>query len=222
MTNFAKLNPASPITGESGRPSRRNALANPDRCVQEDHLMNTNIDLPQVTIATHDYNRLMSVAAMDRHRRKPHCQFLISELRRAALCHPDALPGDVVSTNAKVTYRIDGGRPTAHVLVHPQDLLWPGAELSVLTPLGIALLGLRVGDRMPFRTDGSGPWHEVVVEDVQFRLLPDEAEPTGNAPDPSGERHDNAWDDLDRRLDDALTETFPASDPVSVIVCGRS
>jgi regulator of nucleoside diphosphate kinase len=222
MTNLAKLNPASPVTGESGRLSRGSALANPDRCVQEDHLMNTNIDLPQVTIATHDYNRLMSVAAMDRHERKPHRQFLMSELRRATLCHPDALPDDVVSTNANVTYRIDGGRPTAHVLVHPQDLLWLGAELSVLTPLGIALLGLRVGDRMPFRTERSGPWHEVVVEDVQFRLLPDEVEPGGNAPDPSGERHDNAWDDLDRRLDNALMETFPASDPVSVIVCGRS
>jgi regulator of nucleoside diphosphate kinase len=185
--------------------------------------MNTNIDLPQVTVATHDYNRLMSVAALENKRRKPHREFLMSELRRASLCHPDALPDDVVSTNAKVTYRLDGdGRPMAHVLVYPEDLLWPGAELSVLTPLGIALLGLRVGDRMPFRTSRDGPLHEVVVEDVQFRLLPDEAEPAWNAPDPSGERHDNAWDDLDRRLDDALMETFPASDPVSVIVCGRS
>jgi transcription elongation GreA/GreB family factor len=189
---------------------------------QEDHLMNTTIDLPQVTIATHDYNRLMSVAAMEHNQRKPHRQFLMSELRRASLCHPEALPDDVVSTNAKVTYRINGGRPTAHVLVHPQDLLWPGAELSVLTPLGIALLGLRVGDRMPFRTSPDGPLHGVVVEDVQFRLLPDESEAAANAPDPSDHGPDNSWDDLDRRLDEALMETFPASDPVSVIVCGRS
>jgi regulator of nucleoside diphosphate kinase len=184
--------------------------------------MNTAVDLPQVTIATHDYNRLMSVAAMENKPRKPHREFLLSELRRAALCHPGALPDDVVSTNAKVTYRINGGRPMAHVLVHPQDLLWPGAELSVLTPLGIALLGLRVGDRMPFRTDRDGPWHEVVVEDVRFRLLPDEAEPAGNASVASGGEPGNSRDDLDRRLDEALMETFPASDPVSVIVCERS
>jgi regulator of nucleoside diphosphate kinase len=184
--------------------------------------MNTAIDLPQVTIATHDYNRLMSIAAMENKRRKPHREFLMSELRRAALCHPGALPDDVVSTNAKVTYRINGGRPRAHVLVHSQDLLWPGAELSVLTPLGTALLGLRVGDRMPFRTDRDGPWHEVVVEDVQFRLLPDEVEPAQDAPDPLRNGDGNSRDDLDRRLDEALMETFPASDPVSVIVCGRS
>jgi regulator of nucleoside diphosphate kinase len=185
--------------------------------------MNTAIDLPQVTIGTHDYNRLMSVAALENKRHKPHREFLMSELRRASLCHPDALPDDVVSTNAKVTYRLDGGgKPRAHVLVYPEDLLWPGAELSVLTPLGIALLGLRVGDRMPFRTSRDGPWHEVVVEDVRFRLLPDEAEPARNAPDPSGDGPGDSWDDLDRRLDKALMETFPASDPVSVFVCGRS
>ncbi|MEZ0168009.1 GreA/GreB family elongation factor [Microvirga sp. TS319] len=182
--------------------------------------MNTIFELPHVTIATHDFNRLMSVAAMDQNRRKPHRQFLMSELRRASLCHPDALPEDVVSTNAKVTYRIDGsGRSMAHVLVYPEDLLWPGAELSVTTPLGIALLGLRVGDRMPFRTSPGGPWHEVVVEDVRFRLLPDDAEGASKAPDRSGNGDDNSRADLDRRLDDALMETFPASDPVSVIVC---
>jgi regulator of nucleoside diphosphate kinase len=185
--------------------------------------MSGHMNLPPVTVATHDYNRLMSVAALDRHRRRPDREFLMSELRRASLCHPDALPDDVVSTNAKVTYRLAGdGRPREHVLVYPEDLLWPGAELSVLTPLGIALLGLRVGDSMPFRTSRDGPMHEVVVEDVRFRLLPGEAEPARRAPDPSVDGDGNSQSDLDRRLDEALMETFPASDPVSVIVCGRS
>jgi regulator of nucleoside diphosphate kinase len=185
--------------------------------------MNGTVDLPPVTVATHDYNRLMTVAALEHNRRKPHREFLMSELRRASLCHPDALPEDVVSTNAKVTYRLDGGgQPRAHVLVYPEDLHWPGAELSVLTPLGIALLGLRVGDRMPFRTNRDGPMHEVVVEDVRFRLLPDDAQPAHGSLDPSDHGHGNSRDDLDRRLDEALMETFPASDPVSVIVCGRS
>ena len=174
-------------------------------------------------MATHDYNRLISAAAMKCRQRRPHHEFLMSELRRASLCHPNELPDDVVSTNAKVTYRINGrGTPMAHVLVYTEDLLWPGAELSVLTPLGTALLGLRVGDRMPFRTSRDGPVHEVVVEDVQFRLLPNEGEPTRDAPVPLDNEHDNSQDDFDRRLDDALMGTFPASDPVSVIVCGRS
>lgn len=181
--------------------------------------MNTAADLPQVTVTTRDYNRLIPIAAMDRHQRKPHRQFLLSELRRAALCHPDKLPEDVVSTNAEVTYRLNGGRPMAHVLVHPGDLLRPAAELSVLAPVGIALLGLRVGDRMTFRASQDGPWQEVVVENVRFRIPRDEAKPTLTAP--SGNEDDNSREDLDRRLDEALMETFPASDPVSVIVCGQ-
>jgi transcription elongation GreA/GreB family factor len=221
MTHPATSNSASPIPGE--RRSRFTA-ARPQAWVgaAKEDSMNGSMHLPPVTVATHDYNRLMSVAALENKWRKPHREFLLSELRRASLCHPDALPDDVVSTNAKVTYGINGGGPIAHVLVHPQDLLWPGAELSVLTPLGIALLGLRVGDRMPFRTSRDGPWDEVVVEDVRFRLLPDEAEPAEDSPNPSANEHGNSRADLDRRLDEALTETFPASDPVSVIVCGRS
>jgi len=185
--------------------------------------MHEHMQLPQITIATDDYNRLISATALKRRHRGPHHDFLMSELRRASLCHPDALPDDVVSTNAKITYRINGrGTPMSHVLVYPEDLLWPGAELSVLTPLGTALLGLRVGDRMPFRTGPNGPVHEVVVEDVQFRLLPDDEEPSRTTSDQSGNEHDNSRDDLERRLDDALMETFPASDPVSVIICRRS
>ena len=184
---------------------------------------NSIVELPPITLATHDYNRLMSATAVNRHRRSPRREFLMSELRRASLCHPADLPEDVVSTNARVTYRLNGGgRPLSQVLVYPEDLNWPGAELSVLTPLGIALVGLRVGDRMPFRTDRDGPVHEVVVEDVRFRLLPDEADAASDATTPSGPAGGNSRNDLDRRLDEALMETFPASDPVSIIVCGRS
>ena len=35
------------------------------------------------------------------------------------------------------------------LLIHPEDRMWPPAELSVATPLGITLLGLSAGDRMP-------------------------------------------------------------------------
>ena len=61
------------------------------------------------------------------------------------------LPEDVVSTNCRVIYRIDDEpKSRAHLLVHPEDLIWTGAEISVTTPLGTALLGLRIGDRMSF------------------------------------------------------------------------
>ena len=115
-------------------------------------------------------------------------------------------------------FRIDGsGRSMARILAYPEDLLWPGAELSVTTPLGIALLGLRVGDRMPFRTGSDGPVCEVVVDDVRFRPRPRQAEPILNPSDRTGGGDDGSSDCAGRRPDGDLA----AGDPVSAILCGR-
>jgi hypothetical protein len=75
---------------------------------------------------------------------------------------------------------------------------------------------------MPFRASRDGPVREVVVEDVRFRLLPDEVQPARDTPDQPGSADSNSQDNLERRLEEALMETFPASDPISVIICGRS
>ncbi len=135
--------------------------------------MNTQHELPPITLASNDYNRLLFTAMIRQkcNRRKP--DFLLKELRRAKVCHPSALPEDVVSTNCRVIYRVDGElKSRAHLLVHPEDLIWPGAEISVTTPLGTALLGLRVGDNMSF-IEADGTIHEVFVEGIGLRFLDD-------------------------------------------------
>jgi regulator of nucleoside diphosphate kinase len=134
--------------------------------------MNAQHPLPPITLATSDYNRLLFTAMI---RQKHNCQapdFLLTELRRAEVCHPSALPEDVVSTNCRVIYRIDDEpKSRAHLLVHPEDLIWPGAEISVTTPLGTALLGLRAGDRMSFVEESTV--REVYVEGIGLRFLDD-------------------------------------------------
>lgn len=135
--------------------------------------MNTQHDLPPIIVATNDYNRLLLTTAIGCKQDRATADFLLSELRRAQICHPAELPDDVVSTNCRVIYRIDEEPKTrAHLLVHPDDLMWPGAEISVTTPLGAALLGLRVGDRMSF-TEQDGCPHEVFVEGIGLRFLDD-------------------------------------------------
>jgi regulator of nucleoside diphosphate kinase len=134
--------------------------------------MNTQQKLPPIIVAANDYNRLMFTAKVRTKHGASASDFLLNELRRAQICHPAELPEDVVSTNCRVIYRIDdeaGAR--AHLLVHPEDLIWPGAEISVTTPLGTALLGLRVGDRMSFIENGET--HEVFVEGIGLRFLDD-------------------------------------------------
>jgi regulator of nucleoside diphosphate kinase len=135
--------------------------------------MNTHHDLPPITVAANDYNRLLFTAMLRQKLGRRKANFLLEELRRAKVCHPAALPEDVVSTNCRVIYRVDDEpKSHAHLLVHPEDLIWPGAEISVATPLGTALLGLRIGDRMPF-LDDDGEIHEVSVEGIGLRFLDD-------------------------------------------------
>ncbi|KLK89569.1 elongation factor GreAB [Microvirga vignae] len=134
--------------------------------------MNTRHELPPITLAANDYNRLLFTAMIRQKHNRRASDFLLKELRRAKVCHPAALPEDVVSTNCRVIYRIDDElKSRAHLLVHPEDLIWPGAEISVTTPLGTALLGLRVGDCMSFVDDGEV--HEVFVEGIGLRFLDD-------------------------------------------------
>jgi regulator of nucleoside diphosphate kinase len=135
--------------------------------------MNAQHDLPPIILATNDYNRLLFTAMVRQKHSRRTPDFLLTELRRAEVCHPAALPDDVVSTNCRVIYRIDDEpKSRAQLLVHPDDLIWPGAEVSVATPLGTALLGLRVGDRMPF-LDDDYQTHEVFVEGIGLRFLDD-------------------------------------------------
>jgi regulator of nucleoside diphosphate kinase len=155
----------------SGPPADAHARSR-TRTVPEEMLVDAQHHLPPITIATSDYNRLLVTAMIQQEHNRRTSEFLLEELRRAKVCHPSALPEDVVSTNCRVIFRLDDeARSRAHLLVHPEDLLWPGAEISVTTPLGTALLGLSVGDRMSFEDDGTV--HEVFVEGIGLRFLDD-------------------------------------------------
>jgi regulator of nucleoside diphosphate kinase len=135
--------------------------------------MNAQHHLPPITLASCDYNRLLFTAMIRNEHGRRTANFLLEELRRAEICHPADLPEDVVSTNCRVIYRVDDeSKSRTHLLVHPDELIWPGGEISVATPLGTALLGLRVGDRMPF-LDDNGETHEVFVEGIGLRFLDD-------------------------------------------------
>lgn len=121
---------------------------------------------PPITISSTDYNEL--VFALGFVRDGERAQFLAQELRRATLCHPDSLPDDVVALNGRVIFRISDESRCARLLVHPYNLLCPTAEISVLSAVGTALLGMRVCDTMRFAEGGLQ--REVTVEGVGMRF----------------------------------------------------
>ncbi|AWN35123.1 transcription elongation factor GreAB [Methylobacterium radiodurans] len=128
-------------------------------------------DLPPITVSNRDFDQLVAFGLAAGSHDDPEIGFLLSELQRATLCAAPELPGRVVSLNRLVRYRLDE-EPVSRedFLVHPRDLVDPDKELSAASSLGVALLGLGIGDSMPFHdpsigierlvhVDGVGPRH---------------------------------------------------------------
>ena len=123
-------------------------------------------DLPPIVISPGDHDRLQPIARSLAQQSHPLAAALLQELGRAELRDPDDIPEDTVSLDRFVTYRTPGSdRPERRLLIHPEDGMWPPAEMPVTTPLGITLLGLSAGDRMPVLASSrlEPPWVEVVA-----------------------------------------------------------
>lgn len=74
---------------------------------------------------------------------------LLSELDRANLVFPESLPADVVTIGRRVTYTDESTNVTRTIdLVWPRDADVGRMLVSVITPVGAALVGLRVGQRI--------------------------------------------------------------------------
>jgi regulator of nucleoside diphosphate kinase len=120
---------------------------------------------PPIVLPIGDHQRLRAIARSLAGQSHPLANALLGELGRAELRQPDEIPDQTVSLDRFVTYRTGlAGRPERRLLIDPEDEMWPPAEISVVTPLGITLLGLSAGDRMAMvGTDARDPpWVEVI------------------------------------------------------------
>lgn len=80
-------------------------------------------------------------------------QLLEEELGRALLVSDDELPDNVVGMNSLVRFEyLDDAKQSSITLVYPLDANIEENKISILTPIGSALIGLRVGQviRWPF------------------------------------------------------------------------
>ncbi len=72
--------------------------------------------------------------------------FLAEELHRASIVSREELPPDVVSMHSKVVFKdLDNSKEMAVTLVYPHEADIELKKVSILAPLGTALIGLRVG-----------------------------------------------------------------------------
>ncbi|HSH47088.1 MAG TPA: nucleoside diphosphate kinase regulator [Halomonas sp.] len=72
---------------------------------------------------------------------------LEAELERGEVLDPRDIPEDVVSMNSQIEFTdIGKGRRFTRTLVYPHSLSTTEDGISVMAPVGAALLGLRIGD----------------------------------------------------------------------------
>ena len=90
---------------------------------------------------------LLRRMAVRQDRQSDYLTALAGELRRARVVPRSQLPPDVVTMNSTVRVRdLETGEEETYTLVYPADADIGANKLSVLAPVGTALLGYRAGD----------------------------------------------------------------------------
>jgi regulator of nucleoside diphosphate kinase len=106
---------------------------NGDSMENQDNLILTKADFEKLT-------SLINTANADT------AELLEEELNRASVVADEDLPADVVSMNSKVRFQdLESERETIVTLVYPHDANIEENKISILAPVGSALIGLRVG-----------------------------------------------------------------------------
>jgi regulator of nucleoside diphosphate kinase len=101
-------------------------------------------------------------------RDQDHLAELDRELDRADVIEAMDIEPDVVTMHSTVRVRdLDSGASTVYTLVFPGDADVKRRRISVLAPIGTALIGYRVGDRIRFRTPGGS--RHLEVADVLYQ-----------------------------------------------------
>lgn len=122
--------------------------------------------LPEIYICRADRKQLLKLAGEAHAHKERTAPFLSAELRRARYYAPGKIAKAVVQVGNWVRYRLDWG-PVGppRQLVYPQDFTGAAGQISLLSPIGVALLGLPVGARMPVFIPNEG-FHTLGVVEI--------------------------------------------------------
>lgn len=130
-----------------------------------------NQALPDITLSVADFSRLQSVAAGAMNSAPDIASFLLRELDRANVVPRDRSPS-CVKMGSRVRFRDDfSGRVREVQVVYPKDADPTSGRISVLTPVGVALLGLSAGQSMGWQ-NRDGRSKTLTVLDVDHELEP--------------------------------------------------
>ena len=125
-----------------------------------------NRSVPNIIVSNADYERLTDLATASLERLPEVAEELLAEMDRAKVVGDDSVPADVVRMGSTVTFESDDGRQLTETLVYPVDEDSDAHRISVMTPVGAALIGLAEGQSISW-TARDGRKHELTVLKVK-------------------------------------------------------
>jgi regulator of nucleoside diphosphate kinase len=118
-----------------------------------------------IIVSNAEYERLTDLANASIERVPDVAQELLDELERAEIVEDKDVPGDVVRMGSTVTFKSDDGHTRTLKLVYPADESLDEHRISVMTPVGVALIGLGTGQSISW-TARDGKHHRLTVTKV--------------------------------------------------------
>jgi regulator of nucleoside diphosphate kinase len=125
----------------------------------------------QIFITENDMARLREMVRRGRmasRRDQNHLEELDRELDRAEVVSPEEVSPDVVTMHSTVRVRdLDNGASTLYTVVFPVDADIDRNRISIVAPIGTALIGYRAGDRIEWATPGGT--RRLEIEEVVYQ-----------------------------------------------------
>lgn len=103
---------------------------------------------PKIVVAQTEHRQLLAMAAGGS---SAAAETLLEEMERARVVPDHKLPPDIVRMGSRVQYRTDNDDLKDVTLVYPALADISEGRISVLTPVGAALIGLRTGQSITWR-----------------------------------------------------------------------
>jgi regulator of nucleoside diphosphate kinase len=123
---------------------------------------------PPITVSSLDLERIEELIASDAYRKMPGIDALRDELDRATVVEPHEVPHGLVTMNSTVLFRDeDTSQEYELTLAYPNSDAKPN-PVSILAPVGSALLGLSTGQSIMWQIPG-GRQLQLRVLDVRFQ-----------------------------------------------------
>jgi regulator of nucleoside diphosphate kinase len=124
---------------------------------------------PEITISSLDSDRLYQLIESLPKNTLVGISELEQELDRANIVDPSEVPSTVVTMNSTVKFFVESSKDEFLLtLVYPKDIDSTGNTISILSPVGSALLGLSLGDQIEWPKPGGG-LIKVKIQEITYQ-----------------------------------------------------